>query len=77
MQVEFRKTFKHDLCNIKDRKILERIRTAIEGVESANHLLELRNIKAIQGQDGYYRIRVGDFRIGLYLEKGNVAFVRI
>ncbi len=77
MQVEFRKTFQQDLRDIKDRKILERIRAAIEEVETANSLLSVANVKAIQGHVGYYRIRIGDFRLGLYLDKGVVAFVRV
>ena len=68
MQVEFRKTFKQDLRDIKDRKVLERIRVAIEEVETANSLLSVANVKAIQGHVGYYRIRIGDFRLGLYIE---------
>jgi mRNA-degrading endonuclease RelE of RelBE toxin-antitoxin system len=67
MQVEFRKTFKQDLRDIKDRKVLSRIRTAIEDVETASSLLSVANVKAIQGHVGYYRIRIGDFRLGLYV----------
>lgn len=77
MQVEFRKTFKQDLRDIKDRKVLERIRSVIEEVEAANSLLSVTNVKAIQGHVGYYRIRIGDFRLGLYVDSGVVAFVRI
>ncbi|TYQ29274.1 type II toxin-antitoxin system RelE family toxin [Pseudanabaena sp. UWO310] len=77
MQVEFRKTFKQDLRDIKDQKVLARIRAAIEEVETANSLLAIANVKAIQGHVGYYRICIGDFRLGLYLDKGVVAFVRV
>jgi mRNA interferase RelE/StbE len=58
-------------------KILERIQQVIEEVEVANMLIEIRNIKALQGYEGFYRIRVGDYRIGLFIEKGVVAFIRV
>jgi mRNA interferase RelE/StbE len=77
MQTEFRKLFKQDLRALKDRKIRERIRSVIEEVESANSLAELRNVKAIQGYNGFYRLRVGDYRIGIYVEADIVAFVRL
>jgi mRNA interferase RelE/StbE len=77
MQVEFRKTFKQDLRDLKDRKLRQRIQLVIEELESANKLTELRNIKVIEGYEGFYRIRVGDYRVGLYVEKGIVAFVRV
>lgn len=77
MQVEFRKTFKQDLKKLKDRKILKRVQQTVEEVGSAQTLLEIRNIKVLQGYDGFYRIRVGNYRIGLFVEKNVVAFVRV
>ena len=77
MQVEFRKTFKQDLKNLKDGKVLKRIQKVVEEVELANALSEIRNIKLLQGHEDFYRIRVGDYRIGLFVEEETVAFVRI
>ncbi len=77
MQVEFRKTFKQDLKSLKDGKVLKRIQQVVEEVEGAKSLLEIRNIKVLQGYEGFYRIRVGDYRIGLFVDNGIVAFVRI
>jgi mRNA interferase RelE/StbE len=77
MQVEFRKTFKQDLQNLKDGKILKRIQQVVEEMEATKNLLEIRNIKALQGYEGFYRIRVSDYRIGLFIENGVVAFVRV
>ena len=77
MQVEFRKTFRQDLKTLKDRKILNRVQQIVEEVEAANNLLDIRNIKIIQGYDGFYRIRVGGYRVGLFVEEGIIAFVRI
>jgi addiction module RelE/StbE family toxin len=77
MQVEFRKTFKQDLKNLKDGKVLKRIQKVVEEVELANALSEIRNIKLLQGHEDFYRIRVGDYRIGLFVEGEAVAFVRI
>ena len=77
MQVEFRKTFKQDLKSLKDSKFLKRIQQVVEEVEEAKALLEIRNIKVLQGYEGFYRIRVGDYRIGLFVENEIVAFVRV
>lgn len=77
MQVEFRKTFKQDLKNLKDGKVLKRIQKVVEEVELANALSEIRNIKLLQGHEDFYRIRVGDYRIGLSVEGETIAFVRV
>ena len=77
MQVEFSKTFKQDLKNLKDSKVLKRIQKVVEEVELANALSEIRNIKLLQGHEDFYRIRVGDYRVGLFVEGEVVAFVRV
>jgi len=35
------------------------------------------NIKKLKGEGDYYRIRVGDYRIGMKVNDGVVSFVRI
>ncbi|TRU52472.1 MAG: type II toxin-antitoxin system RelE/ParE family toxin [Microcystis aeruginosa Ma_QC_Ca_00000000_S207] len=77
MNIEFRKSFEIDLRNLKDRKIKRQIQAIIEEIESAKSLTELRNVKAIQGYRGCYRSRIGDYRLGLYLEQDIVALVRL
>ncbi len=77
MQLEFRKTFKQDLKLLKDSKVLKRVQQVVEEVEGAKDLLKIRNIKVLQGYGGFYRIRVGDYRVGLFVENGIVAFVRV
>lgn len=77
MQAEFRRIFFRDLYAIKDRKLRQRIEAVIAEVEAANSLAELRNIKAIEGHPNYYRLRIGDYRVGIYVEDNIVAFVRV
>ncbi|MEB3119980.1 MAG: type II toxin-antitoxin system RelE/ParE family toxin [Snowella sp.] len=77
MQVEFRPLFVRDLRAFKDRKLRQRIETVILEVEAANSSAELRNIKAIQGNPNFYRLKVGDYRLGVYVKGDVVAFVRV
>jgi mRNA interferase RelE/StbE len=77
MQVEFRPLFVRDLRAFKDRKLRQRIEAIIMEVEAANSLAELRNIKVIQGSPNFYRLKVGDYRLGIYLQEDVVAFVRV
>ncbi len=76
MYIEFRQTFKKDLHNLKDRKIKQKIQGVIEDIEAAQNLTDLRNVKAIQGHQGFYRIRIGNYRLGLYLNGNIVVLVR-
>jgi mRNA interferase RelE/StbE len=55
---------------------LRRIRETIERVEAAETFHEVPNLKKISGAVNLYRIRVGDYRIGLAMEEDVIEFVR-
>ena len=58
--------------------MFERIQEAIEDVENAEKLNEVSNVKKkLKGDADYYRIRVGDYRIGIKVNDGIVCLVRI
>ena len=77
MKVEFRKSFEKDLLKILDAKMSERIQEIIEQVEGAENLSGVSNVKKLKGETDYYRIRVGDYRIGIKVKDDLVSFVRI
>lgn len=77
MKTAFRKSFQRDLKSLKkNREMLGRIREKIEEVESIDALQDLPSIKKLSGGDAFYRIRVGDYRIGIAVEQDTVVFVR-
>ena len=76
MTVRFKESLVRDLRNIKDKGLLTRLRELIELVEQAQHLGQVANLKKLRGGDNYYRIRVGDYCIGLTVEADVVTFVR-
>lgn len=65
-----------DLGKIRDETSRGRVREAIERVEAAGELLEVPNLAHMSGANGLYRIRVGDYRIGLAATGEEVEFVR-
>jgi mRNA interferase RelE/StbE len=77
MIIEFKKSFEKDLLNILDADLYQRIQQVIAEVETAENLREISNVKKLQGEADYYRIRVGDYRVGIKLNDGVVYFVRI
>lgn len=76
MKTRFRTSFTRDLKKLKDLAVLKRVRVAVEEIESAQHLGELTDIKKISGGDNLYRIRLGDYRLGIALEGDTVELVR-
>ncbi len=77
MNVEFRKSFEKDLSKIRDVELLQRIQAVIEEVESIDSLTDLSNVKKLKAEGDYYRVRVGDYRIGLSVSEDVVTFVRV
>ena len=77
MKTAFRKSFQRDLKTLKkSHEILARIRQKIEEVEEAEDLQEVASVKKLSGGGDYYRIRVGDYRIGLAVQTDTIVFVR-
>jgi len=76
VRVLFRSSFGRDLKKIREPDILTQVRDAIENVESAARFLDVHNLKKMSGSSGYYRIRIGDYRIGIAVDGETVEFVR-
>lgn len=76
MNVEFRESFLKDLRPVKDKNLNAKIKSSIENAERAATPKELSNLKKLKGSVDYFRIKFGDYRIGLKIEKDKVIFVR-
>jgi mRNA interferase RelE/StbE len=77
MKTIFAARFDKDLDAINNEAILEKIAQVIEEVEEANKPADIRNIKKMKGAKNAFRIRVGDYRIGILIEKDTVKFARV
>jgi len=75
MKVEFKKSFLKGLKKLKNKNLKNSIADYIIQVESAENTTHIKNLKKLSGYDVYYRIRVGDYRIGVKVENEVVYFV--
>ena len=76
MNAVFRRSFTRDLRKIKQRQVLTSVQRAIENVEAVNSPTDIVNLKKLVGYDIFYRIRIGEYRIGIVIEGDEVDFVR-
>ena len=76
MKVQFRNSFLKDIKGLSSKTLKDRVKAAITEVEAAGTLQEVGNIGKLKGRRDYYRLRLGDYRIGLICEGQNVTFVR-
>ena len=77
MKVEFLSRFGRDVDKLQDVSIKHKLASIIEQVEQATLLAEVPNLKKIAGYKNAYRIRIGDYRIGIFFEKETIEFARI
>jgi mRNA interferase RelE/StbE len=74
LKVEFRESFLKDLRIINNAKLLARVRKAIENVEESDAPHQIHNFKKLKGGDSYFRIRIGQYRVGLKMESDDYLY---
>ncbi len=76
MKVSIDRSFEKDTDRIRDSVLLNKIADCIEEIQSAANTKQIRNLKKLKGGSIYYRIRIGNYRIGLVIEDHVATFVR-
>lgn len=76
MNVLFAENFAKDLRDIRDKELLRRVRAVIEALEQAQDLGDVAGVKKLEGSKWHYRLRIGDYRLGLSIEGDLVILVR-
>jgi mRNA interferase RelE/StbE len=77
MKTEFLKQFYKDLDKLTLENIKNDVSDAIENVEKSNKITEIKGLKKLTGYKHAYRIKIGDYRIGIFFENSTVEFVRV
>ena len=76
MNILIDRRFEKDTDKIRDRNLLIKLADIIEQVRNSPNFESIRNFKKMQGSNNYYRIRIGDYRIGIILSGNTVTFIR-
>ena len=71
MNVVFDKSFNKSIDKIRDIKVKELITKIIISIENADSVDKIPQIRKMTGWQNYYRIKYGDYRIGIELEINN------
>ena len=77
MKTEFLKQFDKDAKNLAVQTVRDDVIKAIKNVEEATRKNEIKGLKKLTGFKNAYRIKINDFRIGIFIESNTVEFVRV
>ena len=76
MKIIYTKAVTKDVRKIKDKKLISKITIIVKGLKEASNLEQLPSLKKMLGHPKAYRIRIGDYRLGFYLDNDTVILVR-
>ncbi len=78
MKLFYTKKFSKDLeCIENNTKLKERLLELIEQMKQAGSLYEIDTVRKIQGYENYYRIRIGDYRVGIKATENGIEILRL
>ena len=73
MKIVFDTSFYKSLDRVPLNSLKKKINSIILNVENAKSVRDISNIKKLQGFKTYYRIKIGDYRLGFELESTDVV----
>ena len=78
LEVQYRQAFLKDLKQLKSSTSYQRIyEVAFTTLAAINTLEEISDIKAMKVYSGRYRIRIGDYRIGIEVNGDVIEVMRV
>jgi mRNA interferase RelE/StbE len=75
MKVEFTRKFENQIDHLRDEKLKLEIANAVKSVMVANSLHDIPHLKKLSGFKTAFRIRTGNYRIGVLYQNGIIYFV--
>ena len=78
MNIQYLPSFIKDLKELKSTPYYGSIKEFVFAeIPQINNFEEITNIKKLQGYDQAYRIRIGDYRIGIIFDGETLIFQRV
>jgi mRNA interferase RelE/StbE len=75
MQIEIKDSFIKDLKAIP-KEVKVKIAVLIQTMEQSENISSLTSVKKLKGYENFYRIRVGDYRLGFAILDDTIVLVR-
>ncbi len=77
MELLYGKRFSKDLDAIRhESKVKADLLKLIEKIRAVDSLTDLKGVRKIEGYQGYFRIKVADYRLGIKLRQNRVELIR-
>jgi mRNA interferase RelE/StbE len=77
MKVEFLRKFVTDLDKLNVVNVKVSVIRTIELLESVNTLSEIPHLKKLKGHKSAFRIKIGEYRIGIFVRGKTIEMARV
>ena len=77
MRVSFSRHFNKQLSYSNDKRLAIAVFKTIQMIKEAQRPEQIPRLKKLKGHPNAFRLRVGDFRIGLFIEGNKVDFAAL
>lgn len=77
MNIKIDETFEKDLRKLRSKPLETKTALLIREIIDSEFLSEIKNIKQLKGSNIHYRVRIGDYRVGLIFQKNTIYLIRI
>lgn len=75
MIYEFEKSFVRDFRKLNSKVLAKVLNECIQTISDANSINEIPTLKKLTGYKNAFRIRIGDYRIGVIINDDTITFV--
>ena len=76
MEIRYRTSFGRDLRRERNSDLRRRVERIVEQLQSAPSVASVSGLAAMQGHANHYRVRVGDYRLGIIVDGDTAILVR-
>ena len=77
MELLYGKRFSKDLDGIQhEAKVKKALLELVERLKTAGSLRDLDDVRKLEGYQGYFRVKVGDYRLGIKAEGNRIELIR-
>lgn len=76
MKIQYLRSAYKDVKKIREKHIKTKLAATIRSISTAHKLTDIKGVKKLSGHPHAYRIRIGDYRLGFYLENEIMIIAR-
>ena len=76
MELEYSGRFGRDLRRLRNRNLLKKVQRKIEELKAESSLWDVTGVEKLRSGRNHYRIRIGEYRLGLELKPSKLKLAR-